>query len=133
MRISVSALCALALSMVAMQGGAANAVPLSPRPLASPVDSLVQTVGYRTYHRTHRTCGKHGYKRRYKHGYRHRTCRKGWLPPLKEYRHLPGKWSHSRCKHKDWYRCHYYFYGYEQWVKWNPEKSRAYFRSRYHH
>ncbi|WP_072389687.1 hypothetical protein [Hyphomicrobium sp. CS1BSMeth3] len=125
MRICVSALSFMVLAALAMHGGPAMAAPLSARALASAEPGIVQTVGHRTYHRAHRHHGKRGY--------RHRKCRKGWLPPLKEHRHLPGKWSHRHCKGKDWYRCHYYFYGYKQWSMWNPGKSRAYFRRHYHH
>ena len=83
---------------------------------------MAHTVSHRAHHhaRRHRTTHAHR-----KHGYR-----KGWLPPLPVSRHLPGKWSHKHCK--DWHRSHYYFYGYQQWVKWNPDKSRAYFRRHYH-
>lgn len=123
MRIGVSALCLLAVSVLGIPGGPAKAAPVSPHALAAPAGSLVQTVGHRTYHR------RHGHYR--KHGYRHRKSRAGWFPAYREHPHLPGRWSHAHCH--DWHRCHYYFYGYRQWEKWNPGRSRAEFRRRYHH
>jgi hypothetical protein len=45
--------------------------------------------------------------------------------------HLRGLWNHDHCG--DWHGCHYYFYGYKQWLRWNPGKSRADFIRRYHH
>ena len=86
---------------------AAHAAPVS-APAAASVDaSLVQTVGYRHHHRWHR------HRHHHHHHYRH------------------SGFSHAHCG--DWYRCHYYFYGYKQWRKWNPGYSRAYFYRRYHH
>jgi hypothetical protein len=118
-----------AIAALIIQGASAQAVPLPTQRVATPAPTI-QSVAHRSYHRGHRHHAKHGH-RHHKHSHHHRRSRQGWLPPLKEYRHLPGRWSHAHCK--DWHRCHYYFYGYEQWVKWNPEKSRAYFRRHYHH
>lgn len=118
------ALCLMALSALALQGGSASAAPLPSHRVAAS-SAVIPTNGQRIhYHRVHR--------HRAKHGYRHRKCRRGWLPPLPEYRHARGKWSHKHCHH-GWHRCHYYFYGYKQWSRWNPDKSRAYFYRRYHH
>jgi hypothetical protein len=55
----------------------------------------------------------------------------------RKHHHLRGpKWRRAYAYHHDhcgdWHRCHYYFYGYKQWRKWNPG-SRAYFYRRYHH
>lgn len=117
------ALCLMALSALALEGGPASAAPLPSHRVAAS-SAIILTNGQRTYR--HRV-----YRHRTKLGYRHRKCRRGWLPPLKEHRHAPGKWGHKHCH--DWHRCHYYFYGYKQWARWNPDKSRAYFYRRYHH
>jgi hypothetical protein len=117
-------LCLTALSALALQGAPASAAPLPSHRIAAS-SAAILTNGQRVYYRTHRHRAKHHYHRR------HHKCRKGWLPPLPRYRHAPGKWSHKHCH--DWHRCHYYFYGYRQWSRWNPEKSRAYFYRRYHH
>ncbi len=129
MRTSAMIAGLLALSCVAMQGKAATAAPLPSHRVATPA-AMTHAVDHRTYDRAHGHHAKYGH-RHGKYGHRHRTSRAGWLPPLKDHRHLPGKWSHKHCH--DWHRCHYYFYGYQQWAKWNPDKSRAYFRQRYHH
>ncbi len=127
MRTSAMVIGLLALGL--LHGNAATAAPLPSHRVAAP-PVMTHTVGHRTYHRTHRHHAKYTHRHgKYRH--RHRKCRKGWLPPLKEHRHLPGKWSHKHCG--DWHRCHYYFYGYQQYSKWNPDRSRTYFRKRYHH
>ncbi len=46
-------------------------------------------------------------------------------------RRYVGEKYHRHCG--DWHRCHYYFYGYLQWQKWNPNGSRAAFLRKYHH
>ena len=123
MRIKTVIVWLLTLPFLAMLGGPASAAPLPSHRVATS-SALILTNGQRVHYRAHR--------HRAKHGYRHRKCRKGWLPPLPRYRHAPGKWSHKHCHHS-WHRCHYYFYGYKQWARWNPDKSRAYFYRRYHH
>jgi hypothetical protein len=121
------ALCLLALSVLTHQSGSASAAPLAPHRVAD-ASAAILANGQRVHrHRVHHRA--HGHHAKYHH--RHRNCRRGWLPPLPKYRHAPGKWSHKHCH--DWHRCHYYFYGYKQWARWNPEKSRAYFYRRYHH
>jgi hypothetical protein len=46
-------------------------------------------------------------------------------------RTINPKVAHDHCG--DWHRCHYYFYGYKQWERWDLGKYRAYFVRRYHH
>lgn len=133
------ALCLTALSAFALQGGPASAAPLPSHRVAATAP-IAHTVGHRshhhhhhryshyTHHHAHRPHARHGC---WHHKWRRAKCRKGWLPPLPRYRHAPGKWSHKHCH--GWHRCHYYFYGYKQWARWNPDKSRAYFYRRYHH
>ncbi|HWV83357.1 MAG TPA: hypothetical protein VNZ50_18150 [Hyphomicrobiaceae bacterium] len=123
MRTPATVLGLFALTFLVLPGAPAAAAPLPSHRVAI-TSGVVLTNGHRPYH--HRV-----YRHRAKHSYRHRKCHKGWLPPLPRYRHAPGKWSHKHCH--DWHRCHYYFYGYKQWARWNPEKSRAYFYRRYHH
>ena len=126
MKIGLGVGCLLALSALAFQGATADAAPRPPKHAIAPANNLVQKTGYRGHHRWH-----HAKYHHHRYGKHHRKCRRGWLPPLKEHRHAPGKWSHKHCH--DWHRCHYYFYGYKQWARWNPTGSRAYFYRRYHH
>jgi hypothetical protein len=132
MRTLVTVLGLVIPTFLALLGGPAAAAPLSSHRVAAS-SIVIQTNGQRVHRdRVHRHRAHHRAHRHHaKHGYRHRKCRRGWLPPLPRYRHAPGKWSHKHCH--DWHRCHYYFYGYKQWARWNPDKSRAYFYRRYHH
>ncbi len=130
MRTNIWFVWVLTLPWLAMQGAPASAAPLPSHRVAAP-PAVILANGERIHYRAHRHHGRSHAKHHRKYHHRHRKCRKGWLPPLPKYRHAPGKWSHKHCR--DWHRCHYYFYGYKQWSRWNPEKSRAYFYRRYHH
>jgi hypothetical protein len=112
MRTPIIAAWLIALSTL-MKPVPSAAVPLSPHIGLEHHSGVAQLAGYRTpaRHRHHRGC-------------KHRHLRD-------PHRHLRGHWDHDHCG--DWHRCHYYFYGYKQWLRWNPGKSRAYFIRHYHH
>lgn len=122
MRAGIAIVGFLVLSTLSIASAPAEARPVVPSGAAEAAESPILKTAHRTkarhvrHHTGHRT--------------RHRRSHAGWLPRLKEHPHLPGIWDHDHCH--DWHRCHYYFYGYEQWVKWNPDKSRAYYRRHYH-
>jgi hypothetical protein len=127
MKIGFGAACLVAFAALAFLGATADAAPLASRPALHPSGGLVQPASHSSVHHYRRHAKYHHHR----YGKYHYKSRRGWLPPLKEHRHAPGKWSHKHCH--DWHRCHYYFYGYKQWAKWNPTGSRAYFYRRYHH
>ena len=97
---------------------------------ASPVagKSAVQTVAI-VYKRKGQRAKYRGKRYRYATRY-HSWHRKWWKQHLHSRKYVGEKY-HRHCG--DWHRCHYYFYGYLQWQKWNPGGSRKYFLKRYHH
>lgn len=123
-----AAIAALVGGLVAIAGGVA---PVLSAPLvrAAPVvaPSAVQKVAivYKRDRRSAKARGKYRGPARY-----HSWSRKWWKQHLHSRKYVGEKY-HRNCD--DWHRCHYYFYGYLQWQKWNPGGSRSAFMKRYHH
>ena len=129
-----SAIAALLGGVLVAAGTAPPAVsaPLSPvTSAATAVESPVHLASHRAAHVSRRKRIKRyksrlpAYPARY-----HSWSRWDYKKKLHSRRYV-GEKHHRHCG--DWHRCHYYFYGYLQWQKWNPNGSRAAFLRKYHH
>jgi hypothetical protein len=120
----------LVVAGAAVPAAGAPLVPAAPV-AAAVVDSSVHLASHRAAHTY-----KHRRVKRYKSG----------LPAYPSRYHSWSRWDYRKKLHSrryagekyhrhchDWHRCHYYFYGYLQWQKWNPNGSRAAFLRKYHH
>ena len=130
-----AAIAALLGGILVSVGATAPALsaPVVPTTRAAAViaDGSVHLAAHRAAHATKRKRFKRhksrlpAYPSRY-----HSWSRWDYKKKLHSRRYVGEKY-HRHCG--DWHRCHYYFYGYLQWQKWNPNGSRAAFLRKYHH
>ncbi len=131
-----AAIAALLGGMLAMAGAAlpASGAPLSPTAPAAlaAIESGVHLASKRTYRAKGKSIKKVRAKRTYaRYPSRYHSWSKWDYETKLHSRRYVGEKYHRHCG--DWHRCHYYFYGYLQWEKWNPGGSRKAFLKRYHH
>jgi hypothetical protein len=114
--------------MLAIAGGALPAQSAPPMPTTpAATQGAVQAVAIVYRRDRHRAKDRGKYRR----PVRYHTWDKHWRKRNLHSRKYVGEKYHRHCG--DWHGCHYYFYGYLQWEKWNPGGSRKYFLKRYHH
>ncbi len=130
-----AAIAALLGGILMSAGAAAPAASAPLMPVPPSAQAASEGKLHLTSHRAaHRAKGKRIRKhraKRYSYPRRYHSWSKWDHRKKLHSRKYVGERYHRRCG--DWHRCHYYFYGYLQWEKWNPGGSRKRFLKRYHH